>query len=138
MTSLGWVLFMVLSIAQPAEVREGADDVAFRIGKQLRCPVCQGMPIAESPATMARDMMVLVREQVASGQSEEAVKAYFVQRYGEWVLLNPPAHGFNVLLWALPAAILVGGTAWFILSRQRAQQRVTAPRPATRHGRHPL
>jgi cytochrome c-type biogenesis protein CcmH len=82
---------------------------AYEIGALLRCPVCQGMPIAESPSPMAQDMMRKVREDVALGKSREDILGYFTQRYGEWVLLKPTTQGMNMLVWALPAVFFVCG-----------------------------
>ncbi|MFN0062242.1 MAG: cytochrome c-type biogenesis protein CcmH [Myxococcaceae bacterium] len=90
-----------------------------KLGKQLRCPVCQGVAIADSPAQMARAQLDRVRELVRQGQTDEQVRAYFVERYGEWVLLEPRAQGFNVLVWIGPLALFAVG-AWMILRQFRA------------------
>ena len=60
-----------------------------KLGKQLRCPVCQGTSIADSPSSMARAQLDKVRELVAEGKTDEEIYAYFVARYGEWALLSP-------------------------------------------------
>ncbi len=102
--------------------------VAERIGSTLRCPVCQGMPIAESPSQMAQDMMKRVREMAAEGKSEAEIVDYFVGRYGEWVQLDPPKQGMNLLLWILPAgALLAGGAALLLLLRRRRPVPPVAP-----------
>lgn len=88
---------------------------AHAIGQQLRCPVCQGMPISESPSEMAQAMMKRVRELLAEGKSREEILGYFTQRYGEWVLLNPKKGGINMLLWGLPPVALLAGL--FVLRR---------------------
>jgi len=79
------------------------------LGKQLRCAVCQGVSIADSPASMARAQLDRVRELVAEGKSDEEIRDYFVARYGEWVLLEPPAHGVNLLVWVMPGVLVMGG-----------------------------
>jgi cytochrome c-type biogenesis protein CcmH len=81
------------------------------VASHLRCPVCQGESIQESPAELAKQMRGLVRDQLASGKTPDEVKAYFVARYGEWILLEPKASGFNLLLYALPIALVIGGGA---------------------------
>lgn len=91
---------------------------AQAIGSRLRCPVCQGMPISESPSDMAQAMMTRVREMLAEGQSREQVVAYFTQRYGDWVLLDPRKSGINWLLWGLPPAALLLGI--FLVRRYAA------------------
>jgi len=79
------------------------------LGKQLRCPMCQGLSIADSGSSAARAQMDKVRELVAAGQSDEQIRTYFVSRYGEWALLEPPAEGMNLLVWVLPGLLLVLG-----------------------------
>ncbi|KFE66677.1 cytochrome c-type biogenesis protein [Hyalangium minutum] len=87
-----------------------------KLGKALRCAVCQGVSIADSPASMARAQLDTVRELVAEGKTDEEIVEYFVERYGEWVLLEPPKHGFNWIVWLGPLALVAGGL--FIISRQ--------------------
>ena len=81
------------------------------VASQLRCPVCQGLSIQDSPSDLARSMRSLVREQLAEGKSPDQVKAYFVSKYGEWILLAPSAHGFNLLAYAAPLLLVLGGAA---------------------------
>ncbi|MFL5348018.1 MAG: cytochrome c-type biogenesis protein CcmH [Hyalangium sp.] len=87
-----------------------------KLGKELRCAVCQGVSIADSPASMARAQLDKVRELVAAGKSDEEITDYFVARYGEWVLLEPPKHDFNLIVWLGPVALILGGA--FVISRQ--------------------
>lgn len=79
------------------------------LGKQLRCAVCQGLSITDSPASMARAQLDKVRALVADGQSDAEIESYFVARYGEWVLLSPPRHGLNWLVWLGPALLILVG-----------------------------
>lgn len=82
-----------------------------RLAVQLRCAVCQGISIQESPSALAREMRELVKEQLRAGRTDAEVKAYFVSKYGEWILLAPKAQGFNLLLYLAPVLLLVGGLA---------------------------
>ncbi|MGH7544819.1 MAG: cytochrome c-type biogenesis protein, partial [Gemmatimonadota bacterium] len=84
---------------------------ARRLGAELRCPVCQGLSLQDSPAELAQEMKDLIRERLRAGDSPAEVKAYFVSRYGEWVLLEPPARGFNLTVWLVPVLALLGGAA---------------------------
>lgn len=81
------------------------------MASELRCPVCQGESIQDSPAELAQEMKAIVREQLVAGRSPDEVKSYFVEKYGEWILLRPKAHGWNVIVYALPIAALLLGVA---------------------------
>ncbi|MBN1962848.1 MAG: cytochrome c-type biogenesis protein CcmH [Deltaproteobacteria bacterium] len=100
--------------------------VIEQIGRELRCPVCQGVPIGESPAPMAHSMMHKVRELHAQGKSREEILQYFVERYGEWVLLNPTTKGINWLLWLLPLIIFIFSISaiYFYISTQKKVDRI--------------
>jgi cytochrome c-type biogenesis protein CcmH len=109
---------------------QGAElDAATRsLGERMRCPVCQGMSIADSPAASAVAMVGQVRDLLARGYSEEQVLDYFVRSYGEFVLLEPTAKGFNLVVWLAPlAGVAIGGL--LIARRLRASRRrlVAAP-----------
>ena len=80
-----------------------------RISALLRCPVCQGLSVADSPAEMAINMKGQVRELLARGYTEEQILQYFELSYGQFVLLKPKFQGVNVLVWVLPGvALLIG------------------------------
>jgi cytochrome c-type biogenesis protein CcmH/NrfF len=89
------------------------------VAAQLRCPVCQGVSIQDSPAELAQQMRNLVREQLRTGKSPDEVKAYFVSKYGEWILLQPRASGFNILVYALPVLAVLGGLALIVVAMRR-------------------
>ncbi|MFP2932484.1 cytochrome c-type biogenesis protein CcmH [Pyxidicoccus sp. 3LG] len=97
------------------------------LGKQLRCAVCQGVSIADSPASMARAQLDTVRELVAEGKTDQEVVDYFVARYGEWVLLEPTAEGFNWFVWLGPVALVaIGGVViWRQFQQAPAQAQPT-------------
>ena len=90
------------------------------LGQQVRCPVCRGVSIADSPSGLAVQMMGIVRQQVQEGKSDAEILKYFEERYGEWALLKPKPEGLNLLIWILPGLVVVGGSA-FILTRLRRQ-----------------
>jgi cytochrome c-type biogenesis protein CcmH len=95
------------------------DSLTRNVASQLRCPVCQGESILDSPASLAQEMRVLVRTQLAQGKTPDEVKAYFVSKYGEWILLAPPASGFTLLVYLLPiGALLVGAAVVFFAVRR--------------------
>ncbi|WP_323006912.1 cytochrome c-type biogenesis protein [Pseudorhodobacter sp.] len=97
---------------QPDEIL--ADPVlesrARELSKDLRCLVCRNENIDDSNADLARDLRLLVRERLVAGDSDDAALAYIVDRYGEYVLLNPTSKGANLILWiAGPLMLLLGG-----------------------------
>lgn len=89
------------------------------VASQLRCPVCQGLSIQDSPSDLSQSMRAVVREQLAQGKTPEQVKAYFVSKYGEWILLAPSAHGFNLLAYAVPLLVVLGGGAGIVIAVRR-------------------
>lgn len=95
------------------------DDSVRAVALQLRCPVCQGESIQDSPSGLAKEMRNVVREQLAAGRSSEEVKAYFVSKYGEWILLEPKPHGANLTVYLLPFVMLLGGAALIVVAVRR-------------------
>lgn len=79
------------------------------LASQLRCPVCQGLSIQDSPSELSQQMRAVVKDQLRDGKTPEQVKAYFISKYGEWILLEPKAHGFNVLVYAMPVLLVALG-----------------------------
>ncbi len=79
------------------------------VASTLRCPVCQGESIQDSPSELAQQMRAVVRDKLRAGETPEQIKAYFAARYGEWILLEPRMTGLNVVLYVLPVVIILGG-----------------------------
>lgn len=97
---------------------------ARALSKGLRCLVCRNENIDESNADLARELRLLVRERLVAGDSDDAVMAYIVDRYGEFVLLRPPVTGSTVMLWVAGPAMLIaalGVGALYVRRRSRAQ-----------------
>lgn len=111
---------------QPDEI---LDDPALEarardLSKGLRCLVCRNENIDDSDAQLAADLRVLLRERLVAGDTDEEAVAFLVDRYGEYVLLNPPATGANILLWvAGPVMLLAGVGIAFATFRRRGQAR---------------
>ncbi len=95
----------------------------------LRCPVCQGLSVADSPSDMAVKMKAQVKEMLAAGYEQRQILAYFEHSYGEFVLLRPPLRGVNWLVWLAPLLGLVGGAAvvTWALRRKPSAARAQAP-----------
>jgi cytochrome c-type biogenesis protein CcmH len=103
------------------------EDRARELSKGLRCLVCRNESIDESNADLARDMRLLLRERIAGGDTDEEAVAFLVDRYGEYVLLQPTATGANLILWIAAPAMLVGGAAIAVTYlRRRAAARPLA------------
>lgn len=86
----------------------------------LRCLVCQNQSIDDSDADLAKDLRVLVRERLVAGDSDEQVRQYLVDRYGEFVLLNPRMSSHTILLWiAAPTLLILGLGTLIVLGRRR-------------------
>ena len=82
-----------------------------RITSELRCPVCQGLSVKDSPSQTAREMRALVEERVNEGRSDAQIQAEFRAAYGDWVLLSPPVFAWTGLVWLVPLAALAAGLA---------------------------
>ena len=102
----------------------------------LRCLVCQGQSIADSDAEMAGDMRALVRARIAAGESPEAIRAWLIERYGDWVTYDPPLEPATWPLWAAPLAAASLSALW--LARGRFRRRRQADGLARHDRRSPL
>ena len=99
---------------------------ARAISSELRCMVCQNQSIDDSHAPLARDLRILVREQLKAGKSDDEIQAYLVERYGAFVLLKPPFETETLVLWLSPILVfLVGGVALFLRARLAPRQSVS-------------
>jgi cytochrome c-type biogenesis protein CcmH len=106
--------------SRAAALSDSALDARTReVASQLRCPVCQGESIEASPSTLAQEMRTLVRQQLAAGRTPDEVKAYFVSKYGEWILLEPRAAGVTAAVYVLPLVMLAVGAAVIVVSVRR-------------------
>jgi len=93
---------------------------ARSISKNLRCLVCQNQSIDDSDAALAKDLRIMVRNQIVSGKSNEQIISDIVARYGDFVLLKPPINQKTLILWLSPVLILLaGGMSIYIYFRKR-------------------
>jgi cytochrome c-type biogenesis protein CcmH len=119
-------LTVLLALAVPVRA-DDLDNRAREIAKKLQCPVCQTISVADSPSELAAQMRAIIRAKLAEGWTEDQIIGYFVERYGEGVLLEPPRQGFGLVAWVGPAVGVVFGLA-IIAAAVRAWVR---PRPET-------
>ena len=99
--------------------------VARSLMKEIRCLVCQNQSIEDSNADLAKDLRNVVRERVGMGDTAENVRLYLVDRYGDWVLLEPPMNRSTYLLWGSPFLFLLIVAA--VVYRVRRRPSVTVP-----------
>lgn len=100
-------------LADSVEAR--LDARAAEIAAKLRCPVCTGQSVLESNSSIAQEMQSVIRERLVEGETEDEILDYFVGSYGDWITLKPRATGLNLLVYLLPAVVLVAGAAWLFL-----------------------
>ncbi|WP_457423196.1 cytochrome c-type biogenesis protein [Roseateles sp. P5_E7] len=110
----------LLAAALTAHAAEDLDTRVERLAQELRCVVCQSQSVAESNAPLAVDMKRHLREGLATGRSEDELRAELVQRYGEQVLYRPPLHAGTAPLWFGPLALLaIGGLVYWRNGRRQ-------------------
>jgi len=104
--------------------------------KQLRCLQCRNETVADSPAQIADDLRKEIREQMKAGKSDDEIIAFLHERYGDFILYNPPVKATTYLLWFGPFLLLVGGTLLlFRFLKQRRAMIETKPLTAEEHRR---
>lgn len=104
-------LFLFPALAADKPLTDPQQEARARtLFKQLRCPVCDSESIADSNAELAGDLRAMVRERIAAGDSDEAIKQYLTERYGDVILMQPPVNRHTWLLWLGPLIILVTGS----------------------------
>jgi cytochrome c-type biogenesis protein CcmH len=130
-----WMQLVLLALAllsaprawavQPDEVMAdpALEARARGLSKELRCMVCQNQSIDDSDAPLARDLRLLVREHLKSGESDQQVMEFLVARYGDFVLLKPPFNWHTALLWLGPPGALIGGALVLVLVNRRRSRR---------------
>jgi cytochrome c-type biogenesis protein CcmH len=125
------VLLAVVAVHAQHPARHVEEQAVYDVSAQLRCVVCQNLSVADSPSEMANQMRAVVRERLASGETPDQVIRYFVDKYGEWILLSPPRRGFTLLVWIVPAiGVLLGLGVVTLLIRSWARRRPATPQPA--------
>ena len=123
-----WAIILAIGLALPGALAVNPDEVlanpalearARALSSELRCLVCQNQSIDDSDAELARELRVVVREQLSSGASDQDVRDFLVDRYGEFVLLRPVFGGHTLILWIAAPFLLLVGIAYLVLSIRR-------------------
>jgi cytochrome c-type biogenesis protein CcmH len=118
-----------------AGARDATPNDVMRVARQLYCPVCPNTPLDVCETQACQDWRELIRQKLSAGASDQEVVNYFVVQYGQRVLAQPPARGFNLLVWLIPLAALVAGASGLAivlrswLRRRAVRQIAPAPDP---------
>ncbi|HUQ28626.1 MAG TPA: cytochrome c-type biogenesis protein [Usitatibacter sp.] len=126
-----WACGQASEIARPDAVTERRlKDLA----EELRCLVCQNQTIADSNAPLALDLRNQIRTQISQGRSDDQIRAYMVERYGDFVLYKPPFKASTALLWLAPLLLLMVGAFvfWTVVARRRESEPAPEPGPQRR------
>ncbi|MBW3666185.1 MAG: cytochrome c-type biogenesis protein CcmH [Actinobacteria bacterium] len=132
---LGFIAAALVTLVTLMASAPGTEDRVEALGSRIRCPVCQGEAIIDSPAPMARDMMALVRQRVDEGATDEEIISEITTSYTGALLLDPPASGGTLWLWLAPLLALLVGISVIVWWRSHPPGEgaaVTAPRPRSR------
>ena len=111
--------------AVPTVTDPVAQGRAVKLSEKLRCLVCQNQSIADSNAELASDLRGQIREQIAAGKSDDQIVEYMVNRYGDFVLYDPPFKPTTILLWLGPLLLVIGG--FFVLIRNLRRRPAAEP-----------
>ena len=118
-------LLLLVSLSAFGNTKDVVQEArVMRIAAELRCLVCQNQSIADSHADLAVDLRMQIREQIEAGRSDEEIRLYMVERYGDFVLYRPPFKTSTILLWLAPALLFLFGA---ILLRRHLRLRDEAP-----------
>jgi cytochrome c-type biogenesis protein CcmH len=117
-----WVIAFAKDAA-PAASDPALEERMLLIAAELRCLVCQNQTIADSHAGLAEDLREEIRKQLRNGRSDDEVRRYMTDRYGDFVLYRPPLKATTVVLWFGPLALLAIGT-WMLVARLRERSRL--------------
>jgi cytochrome c-type biogenesis protein CcmH len=129
------IALLLQSGAAEAPLADPSEEArAQTLMREIRCVVCENEPVSQSTADIAVDMRRTIRAQIEKGETDDQVRKFFADRYGQYVLFRPPTQGLGLLLWVFPflLLILVGGLMGFRMFRSR--HRELAPLPDDRGG----
>jgi len=111
-TALALALLVIAAVGLVRTANSGPSTATERsdaVAASLRCPTCEGLSVEDSTSPMAGSMREIIDDKIADGESDEQIRQYFVDRYSDWVLLNPPASGGGWLIWVVPLLVGVAG-----------------------------
>lgn len=121
------LLLASLTLAQDVQL----ESRVFEIAQKLRCPSCVSESVSDSSAPIAQQMRVVIQEQLEQGRTETEIFAYFQDRYGDWILLDPPKRGIHLVAWLLPIIVGILALAVVALLARRWLNNARRPIEAT-------
>jgi cytochrome c-type biogenesis protein CcmH len=126
--------FASAALGQASEIAHPDPAIEKRLkalAEELRCLVCQNQTIADSSAPLAVDLRNQIRNQMGQGRSDDQIRDYMVERYGDFVLYRPPFHAVTALLWLGPPLLIATGIGtWLFVIRRRRQAPAAQQMPA--------
>ncbi len=131
------MLVVSVTLAQGGGTGSATPNDVNRVAKKLYCPVCPNTPLDVCETQACQDWRELIRQKLSTGESDQQIVNYFVAQYGQRVLAQPTAKGFNLLVWLMPAIALIAGLAalvvilrsWAAKRIARAPVSISAPAP---------
>lgn len=130
------ILFLLLAGVTGSGLAQGSDptdDEVNAIARQLYCPVCENIPLDACGTAACEQWRGIIRDKLAEGWTEDQIKSYFVEQYGDRVLAEPPREGFNLLIYVVPLLAFLVGVAMLFLGfgkwRKAAQNRKSGAQP---------
>lgn len=109
---------LVVPEGSPVINQEEITHRSSRLAARIKCPVCQGQSVADSQTQPAIEMLAKTEELIAEGYTDEQIEAWFVDKYGQWILLKPPVQGHHLALWFSPVVFLLGGALIVLMTPQ--------------------
>lgn len=128
--ALALALLLLVVQAGSAAAHPAHEATMREIARGLACPVCQGLSVSDSPSQLATQMRDTILQKLEAGETREQITQFFVDRYGESILFEPPKRGFGLLIWWVPVLGVLGGAVLVALTLARwSRQRGAAPEP---------
>ncbi len=128
------LLLVVLTVPALAQGSDPTDDEVNAIARQLYCPVCENIPLDTCGTAACEQWRGIIREKLAEGWTEDQIKTYFVEQYGDRVLAEPPRRGFNWLAYVVPMLALAAGVALLVIGFRKWREQARVQETTRRSG----